>query len=250
MTHRHRLEQPLRWRKPRMVFVCSMGDLFHEDVPDEFIASVFGVMARARHHTFQVLTKRPNRLRQIVGEWERDGLTLSEGCTGMIPPNVWVGTSASTQKDLDANVPHLLSTPASVRFLSLEPLLGPMSVSAYLPPYGEPDEPIETTATSALLLQSPYVNWVIVGGESGPGARPMHPQWARNIRDQCISAGVPFFFKQWGEWLPGPVAMQEAHAHRLRMLEWQDGCLTSRVGKKRAGRELDGRTWDEMPEVR
>lgn len=182
-----RLELPLQWKRPRMIFVNSMSDLFHPDVPDEFIVSVFDVMRRASRHTFQVLTKRPERTLQLSRRlhW---------------PFNVWMGTSVENQR-FTSRIDALRGTGARVKFLSCEPLLGP------------------------LQLRLDGIDWVIVGGESGHRARPMRADWARSIRKQCDEAGVSFFFKQWG-----------AHT--------EDGV---RVGKARAGRELDGQTWDDMP---
>ena len=185
--HPDRLDAPLHWRKPRMVFVNSMSDLFHEDVPDYFIDDVFDVCAVAANHTFQILTKRPERMMRYCQDDDRS-----------ILHNVWLGVSVEDQQRADERIPHLLQTPAAVRFLSVEPMLGPVALSAWLG----------------------SIDWVICGGESGPGARPMDQGWARILRDQCVHAGVPFFFKQWGG-----------------------------VKKKRTGRVLDGRTWDEMPNV-
>jgi protein gp37 len=180
-THAHMLERPLEWQRPSTVFVNSMSDLFHEAVPDEFIASVFATMRAADRHTFQVLTKRSARLRALA-----DGLPWSR--------NVWVGVSVETAAYAH-RIDDLRAVPAAVRFLSLEPLLGPL-----------PD------------LDLAGIDWVIVGGESGPRARPPQPDWVRDLRDQCLAADVPFFFKQWGG-----------------------------TRKKAAGRELDGRVWGEMP---
>ncbi len=179
--HSDTLEIPLRWRKPRSIFVNSMSDLFHDEVPDDFIAAVFDVMARAHWHRYQVLTKRPERVVRLNSRlpW---------------PAQVWQGVSVENA-DYAHRIDALRETGAAVKFLSLEPLLGPLP-----------------------NLDLSGIDWVIVGGESGPGARPMQPEWARDIRDQCVDAGVPFYFKQWGG-----------------------------VFKKRNGRELDGRTWDEMP---
>jgi protein gp37 len=179
--HPEALGEPLRWKKPRMVFVGSMGDLFHEDVPDEFIQSVFEIMWNASQHTYQILTKRAERLPSLVKDlpW---------------PKNVWLGVSVENRKTA-YRLMMLRSVPAALRFVSFEPLL-------------------EDVGAQSLAS----IDWAIVGGESGPKARPMHPEWARSIRDQCQAAGVPFFFKQWGG-----------------------------VNKKTAGRFLDGRTWDEMP---
>ena len=181
VLHDHRLDQPLRWKKPRRIFVNSTSDLFHENVPDEWIDRVFAVMALAPQHTFQVLTKRPARARDYmlaVGRcrswlYESPPVAANPSVRWRMPlPNVWLGTSVEDQATADARIPHLLATPAAVRFLSCEPLLGPVT----------PD-----------LTR---IHWVIVGGESGPGARPMHPDWARGLRDQCEVAGVAFFMKQ------------------------------------------------------
>jgi protein gp37 len=187
-----RLELPLRWKKPRKVFVNSMSDLFHERVPFEFIDQAFDTMRRAGQHQFQILTKRATRMQDYITtrSWARELAAAS--------PNIWLGASV----ELEAYMPRaeiVAGLPSRVRFLSCEPLLGPLDLSAFL-------------AHSA-------INWVIVGGESGAGARPMDPAWAGAIRDQCHRAGVAFFFKQWGGF-----------------------------HKNAAGRLLDGRTWDEFPE--
>lgn len=181
--HEDSLELPLRWKKPQTIFVNSMSDLFHEDVPLDFIHRMFQVMRRAHWHRFQILTKRAERLAELSPrlDW---------------PDNVWMGVSVE-RTDYVFRIDYLRSTGAMIKFLSLEPLLGPL-----------PD------------LDLTGMDWVIVGGESGPRARPMSPGWVLDIRDQCRHAGVPFFFKQWGG-----------------------------VRKKKTGRLLDGRTWDEMPVV-
>jgi protein gp37 len=179
--HDHVLEYPLAWKKPRTIFVNSMSDLFHEEIPDCFIDRVFQVMRRAHWHQFQVLTKRSARLKALAPRlfW---------------PRNVWIGVSVENAEN-DFRVNDLRGVPAAIRFLSLEPLLGPLP---------------------ALDLSN--IDWVIVGGESGPGARIMKKEWVREIRDQCREQNVPFFFKQWGG-----------------------------VNKKKAGRLLEGRNWSEMP---
>lgn len=181
--HEHMLEVPLRWKKPRLVFVNSMSDLFHKDAPEKFILRVFDVMRQASWHIFQVLTKRLDWLLKLSPkiDW---------------PDNVWVGVSVE-RADYTFRIDHLRQTGAGVHFLSLEPLLGPLQ---------------------DLNLEG--IQWVIVGGESGPGARPMQEEWVRDIRDQCFAAAVPFFFKQWGG-----------------------------VFKSRNGRTLEGRMWNEMPVV-
>lgn len=251
--HPERLDQPIRWRRPRRIFVCSLADLFHDQVPDAYIARVWAVMALARQHTFQVLTKRPARMRALLSSglfqrWVEEHASTEAGRIVNCPwplPNVWVGVTAEDQPRADQRVPILMETPAAVRFLSCEPLLGPVALSrlhAYCPTHdfaggfctgGCPDVRIP--------------NWVIVGGESGPGARPMHPDWARALRDQCQGLRVPFLFKQWGEWLP-----LEARQHLdlpSQQREWRSlgDCVTVRVGKRAAGRELDGHTWDQYP---
>jgi protein gp37 len=181
--HPQALRLPQTWKKPQMVFVNSMSDLFHEDVPLDFIQRVFDIMRRAHWHQFQILTKRSERLLEL------DPLLAW-------PSNVWMGVTVE-QADYAYRVDRLRRTHAAIKFLSLEPLLGPIP---------------------SLDLEG--IHWVVVGGESGPGARPMDPKWATDLRDQCLAAQVPFFFKQWGG-----------------------------VNKKKAGRLLEGRTWDEMPEI-
>jgi len=242
------LDQPLRWRRPRRIFVCAHGDLFAENVPDEWIDRVFAVMALARKHTFQVLTKRAKRMREYVTRLDQEPLreTIRRMAMAMplpipkfeymtVPPdNVWLGVSAEDQVRADERIPELLATPAAVRFVSAEPLLGP----------------IDTQGLTGL-------DWIIVGGESGPDARPMHPDWARSIRDQCAAAGVPFFFKQWGAWSWAPDRMNFAQgevwarslgARRVEM--HSSGQTSALLGKRAAGRLLDGREHSAFPELR
>lgn len=261
-------EQPIRWRKHNRVFVNSMGDLFHEDVPNEFIDEVFAVMALAGKQTFLVLTKRAERMREYFSErkWydgdtftytrdffvegeaqsmyaarhpeERDTVSLWLAVHWPLP-NVHLGISCEDQATADERIPPLLDTPAAVRFVSLEPLLGPISLREI-----QHNGVVEIDALTGnhgvnrpLAGRSELkLDHVIVGGESGPGARPMHPAWVRDLRDQCIEADAAFFFKQWGDYAkkafaPWPLAG------------------ANRVAKK-GGRLLDGRTWDEMPEAR
>lgn len=226
--HPDRLDQPLRWKKPRRIFVNSMSDLFHEDVSDDFIADVFNVMAEAKHHTFQVLTKRPERM--------RDFMLGTSGCGANYDPipNIWYGVSIEDQETANERIPPLLEIPATVWWLSIEPLLGPLDLSPWLE-WGSSGPP--------WLCNNDEGNeraWVVCGGESGPKARPMHPTWARSLRDQCDVAGVPFFFKQWGEWLPS--GQDDIYGNNQCTDE-----MYVRVGKKAAGRLLDGRTWNGMP---
>lgn len=180
-----RLDQPLSWRAPRMIFVNSMSDLFHKEVPNEFISRVCDTMERAHWHTFQVLTKRSSLMRDFLQR--RYGAARG-------PLHIWFGVSVEDSRR-KSRIRHLQEAPAGVRFLSIEPLIGPVGT-----------------------LDLSGIDWVIVGGESGPGARPMDPGWVREVRDQCIESGVPFFFKQWGGLRP-----------------------------KSGGRELDGREWSEFP---
>lgn len=269
------LDQPLRWRRSRRIFVNSMSDLFHESVPDEWIDRIFAVMALAPQHQFQVLTKRPARMRAYLEQdraingapWDRwtelafslgfnvRGLRGSGGLVERPLPNVWLGTSIEDQPTADARIPHLLATPAAVRFVSAEPLLGPVDgMYPYLSPAWTEDDPAWPKLGD--------IDWLIVGGESGPGARPMHPDWARSLRDQCAAAGVPFFFKQWGEWAPAGTSTNSAPWRWMSpdgtLIEGgpdevrQSGCakpvsIIERVGKRAAGRLLDGRTHDAMP---
>ncbi|WP_131787331.1 DUF5131 family protein [Protofrankia symbiont of Coriaria ruscifolia] len=260
-VHPDVLDLPCRWRTPRLVFVNSMSDLFHARVPTEFIARVFAVMADTPQHTYQVLTKRSRRLARLAGElpW---------------PPNVWMGVSVEDQAAAEARVPDLCRVPAAVRWVSAEPLLGPVDLTRWLLPAGRLCGPDRLTPADLRVVREfaaevtgwRGVDWVVAGGESGAGddVRPMHPAWVRGLRDQCQTAGVPFFFKQWGEWVPeaqNPAALSRRTAGFARYVE-VDGrtrparygargqaVTVQRVGKKAAGRRLDGRTWDEMPAV-
>lgn len=263
-----RLDTPLRWRRPRRVFVDSMSDLFHPSVPDEFIGSVWNTMALTPWHTYQVLTKRPRRMAELLSKWAADGWHWRRSdlvWCGPVPgplPNVWLGTSVEDQHQADRRIPHLLAAPAAVRFLSCEPLLGPVSLRwAKWHDYW-PDGWRERGEVQNHLDGARRLDWVIVGGESGPRARPMHPAWARDLRDECVEAGVPFHFKQWGEYgcAPGGVALARTdprtvlldpttgkHRAPSEALPSPECCAMFRVGKKAAGRVLDGRTWDEFP---
>lgn len=201
--HKERLPHPGRWRKPRRVFVNSMSDLFHGAVPFEFIDEVFAVMARCQQHIFQVLTKRPERMLVWAQTLFSRRTRLGYGvCTGGSPwplPNVWLGVSCENQATADARIPLLLQTPAAVRFISAEPLLGQLDLYAYLP------DPWSGSAhLGAPYGDLPPLDWVIVGGESGPRARLMDPAWARAIRGQCQATGVAFFLKQMTKKAPIP----------------------------------------------
>lgn len=288
------LDIPLRRKKPTTWFVDSMSDLFHPEVPEEFIREVFVTMCLAQQHTFQILTKRPQRMRDYLCDlWDaKPAPDLPSDVR--LPreiwkpwPNVWLGTSIESDR-YTFRADHLRATPAAIRFLSLEPLLGPLpslDLTEICPTCnGERLLPVPGGATSCETCfrgplgvgesqgTVPRFDWVIVGGESGPGARPMHPDWVRDIRDRCIEAGVAFFFKQWGAWVPGQESFvrlrsgvhtkgehlpnlfldregDERHTNELTRFVIPEGWeRLTRVGKKAAGRTLDGRTWDEMPE--
>lgn len=330
------IDQPLKWKRPRMIFVCAHGDLFHEDVPDSWIDQVFAVMALASQHTFQVLTKRPRRMLTYLTSTDPDSLrdrwyrsvpagkwriSVSEAYAGIHPHaseeirelhhralpswpllNVWLGVSAEDQARANARIPHLLETPAAIRFLSAEPLLGAMDLTRLDQPNGgfgpfwlnalRPGEmgwfsdeqaTIPTEADPLAFSDLPSLDWVIVGGESGSGARPMHPEWARSMRDQCASADVPFFFKQWGNWAAVSQMSEEQidacyaplterhpdatraslasthvlhadgsrhHTHDRDAFLQGTGAMTMfEIGKKRAGRLLDCVEHNGMPRL-
>jgi protein gp37 len=215
-VHPDRLEEPLHWRKPARVFVNSMSDLFHEDVPDEFIGAVFAVMLRAPQHTFQILTKRPERM----VAWFRDFYANQ-----MPSLNVWLGVSVEDQANANKRIPLLLQTPAHVRFLSCEPLLGPLDLLDYLPGPNTDSwcalhggRPVSALSS---ICQCGTIDWVIVGGESGREARPFHLDWARDIAGQCQKAGVACFVKQLGAnaWTEKK-HLHLADSHGGDMAEW------------------------------
>lgn len=328
----HKLNEPCRWSKPRMIFVNSMSDLFHENVPFEYVAAVFAVMASTPRHTYQILTKRPRRMRDFFAwlEEKADGANeryanserhqagvrarqdlRDQGKASLDEPspptemlrglydigapivdkhmdhqarqhhlkqlgqhhwrnwplhNVWLGVSVEDQATADERIPLLLKTPAAVRWISAEPLLGAVDLSHWLGANELRD-----------IDGGPGLDWVVVGGESGTNARPMHPDWPRSIRDQCQAAGVPFLFKQWGEWGPncglnsagqldfsgGMIMANDGTLYEEESLAYPDGDRRSealskghesarlysvyRRGKKKTGRELDGLLWDGYP---
>lgn len=288
------LMQPLQWKRPRKIFVCAHADLFHPNVPDEWIDRIFAVMALAPWHTFMVLTKRPKRMCEhlsAIGDklirYRKTGggplvealgdiaaripsasretaaatyLPFIDPTEGKWPlPNVMLGVTAEDQKRADERIPHLLATPAAKRFVSIEPMLGETHLMQIAHENGNPCHyynAIDGYVIDGTQSETDRLDLVIVGGESGPGARPMHPDWARSIRDQCATAGVPFMFKQWGDWA---VTYERAndpdwrHAPSAkdtdeRYLNLAGGCgfhgervvFVRRVGKSRAGRLLDG----------
>ena len=315
-VHDVRLDQPLRWTRPRRIFVNSLSDLFHQDVPFEFIDKVFAVMAMTPHHTYQILTKRAKRMHQYLTARRGEGNTqdTTAECVGTIYarpghfmlnligpvpraklldgrtlpawplPNVWLGVSIEDQDAADERIGFLLQSPAAIHWISAEPLLRPLDIRPFLAhDYSEwqpTGEPCAVCGVYTNGMHHPYavgLDWVVVGGESGTKARPMHPEWARSLRDQCTAADVPFLFKQWGEWSPisqiadsdgyydpkyGSVKRDEyderppkkAVASTVLQLDGRQefafpvGAMTCfKIGKRTSGRLLDDRTWDEYP---
>ena len=295
------LEKPSRWKKPRMIFVCSMGDLFHESIPLEWIDQVMAIIGLSSQHTFQILTKRPERMYEYYqsrefgfidgGEkeavlfakqlkevqrnagWFWDYSYDNDGIKdfdliyeGKLPlPNLWLGVTAENQEQADKRIPLLLQIPATVRFVSCEPLLNNINISPLL---GE------------MPGGQRGLDWVIAGGESGNKARPMHPDWVRSIRDQCKTANVPFFFKQWGKWRPefksklnertcivcgctdfnaceGGCSWIEisnmedicSNCGHYKVRKFNDNLLAFAIGKKKSGRKLDGIEYNEFPKT-
>jgi len=305
-----KLAEPLRWKVAKRVFVNSMSDLFHEALSFDQITAVYGVMATSLHHTYQVLTKRPERRKEWT-DWlaERGGLgpyirgecrhlrnyfdneysTRTEvidgrvyrsskdawamvfnaaACIGKgLPlPNVWEGVSVEDQKTADERIPWLLRTPAAVRWVSYEPALGPIDFDhLFLKKTTDLGPDVTMSALRGWHGGSDEgrtkLDWIVVGGESGPGARPMHPDWARSVRDHCIAAEVKFFFKQWGQYRPASteestlpegwpnVKYQGSPLHVFSEPGDQPDTVVASVGKKQAGRLLDGREWNEFPQV-
>jgi protein gp37 len=304
--HEPTLVKPLHWKAPRTIFVCSMTDLFADFVTDEMIARLFAVMALSPQHTYQVLTKRPERMRahmtrpypaeNVALEWKvracsavddlipirtEKSIAAKMRLSKLAPlPNVWLGTSCEDQATADERVPELLATPAAIRFVSAEPLLGGIDFTRVsFHQTDEGDRGVAERWTHALRgtteLWYPHrkggwggivparLDWIICGGESGPKARPMHPAWARSIRDQCKAAGTAFFFKQWGEWgidTRGGVMAdtgeratwvgKSGRTYNPSAPNGEDCWAMMKVGRKAAGRLLDGREWSEFPEAR
>lgn len=313
--HEPALLQPLSWTKPRRIFWNAHGDTFHENVPDEWIDRIFAVAALTPQHTHMILTKRSARMREYMTAFVRGARSVLDAarsmgrledacdvlraageaysaCTSVGPlPNVWLGVSVEDQTRADERIPDLLATPAAIRFLSCEPLLGPVDLTDLTIRVRPGDQPCGLAGLDALTgvhwdandtipgiygYPDPRIDWVIAGGESGPGARPMHPDWARSLRDQCAEAGVPFHFKQWGEFRPceaiaNGLGVDLVPPVSLRFLQrWRrwtgdesrlphkdesageflaPGLLAVPEGKKQAGRLLDGVEHNGFPQV-
>jgi protein gp37 len=286
------LEKPLKVKKPQVFAVWN--DIFHERVTEEFVLEAFGIMALCPQHTFIVLTKRPERMKAFLLETSH-GVCVA-GALGVMEnikprtasrvydkqllqgwpwplPNVWLGVTAENQETADERIPILLQIPAAVRFVSIEPMLGPIDLTM-IPVPGSKD-PVAMNVLNRRSVFAPHIHWVICGGESGPNARPMHPDWVRNLRDQCQEAGASFFFKQWGEFIVPEDGTQTCRVcgctnNNACIDDFGDGCywvepdLCSecvakpvpegdrpvkywRVGKKAAGRILDGREHNDLP---
>ncbi len=273
--HPDRLEQPLRWKKPQRIGVCFMGDLFHDDVPFEFIWKVYDMMsagAQFNKHVFYVLTKRPKRALEFY-LWVKEGLEENLRNHKMVitwpVPSVHIGVSVENQQAADERIPTLLHIPAAVRFVSAEPLLGALDLWRIQPNKYTTLNVLEGCGTGSRGMTGQMtpnmscnkIDQVIVGGESGTGARPMHPDWVRSLRDQCTAVGTKFYFKQWGEWTPCKQIEHIRDTHIdgadivgpdgvISDIPVNGGVYMKRVGKKAAGRLLDGRRWAELPEVR
>lgn len=277
--HHERLYEPWKWKKPKRIFVNSMSDLFHPDIPFEFIRRLFAIMRRFNQNIFMILTKRPERMRKFINWYKNDWLKVNEDEWKRNYGHIWIGVSVENQAVADERIPLLLQTPAAVRFISAEPLLGAIDLTSLwgvCPECGsweiyEPRGDMRYCDDCGADVPIPKIgiDWVITGGETGPGARPMHPDWVRSLRDQCQAAGVPFFFKSWGEFAPDdegesdnlPWVSEETDRSRDRVIDmrgddrtnWEGPdqvgpfALMRHVGKKKAGSSLDGRTWEEFP---
>lgn len=274
-THPTQLLKPPRMVGPKKIFVCPRADLFHEAVPDSFLDEVFAVMALCPEHIFQVLTKRPERMREYlsaipVDRWaglmrslrpvgDKRSLTLHTENYAL--PNVWLGVSVEDQATANERIPLLLDTPAAIRWISAEPLLGPVDLmhGNWIPPKGGGPK---VNLFKPWEIPGPSLDWCVSGGESGPNARPSHPDWFRSLRDQCQAAGTAYLFKQWGEWAPdrkpAPNELTDARKELIvpvrgevttGLLSYGDNAVVMRrVGKKKAGRLLDGVLHDAYPE--
>lgn len=279
------INQPLNWKRPRMIFVCAHGDLFYEAVPTEWIDRVFGIMALATDHIFQVLTKRPERMRAYLADPLAQGRiakaamdaapvgrNIGDAALMVVPtsehpyqfgenrwplPNVWLGVSAEDQKAAEERIPLLRQTRAAIRWVSYEPALGPIDWNRWV---FNREAVIRYAVNGPAMLNYEQadatigypLDWIVAGGESQPGSRPADPEWFRQARDACATAGVAFNFKQWGDWLPLHDATRLLNPEGRPGLQWTVRHIgghfpMARVGKKAAGRLLDGRTHDEFP---
>ncbi len=249
--------QVLRWKRPRKIFVCSMTDVFADFVPDLFIVHLWAYMASANHHTFQILTKRPERMHKLLNDPRfyaeviqhfRDFKHFERPL-----PNVWLGVTTGDQEQANNRIPWLLRTPAAKRFISYEPALGPLrlwkltALDFYNNTIGYETYPLDgMQAIPDCDWPHQKLDWVIAGAESGISARPAHPDWFRSVRDQCVKAGVPFFFKQWGEWAP-ITRTDGIHESPFGDYNIETKLGFMREGKHKAGALLDGQEWKQFP---
>jgi len=258
--HPERLDQPLRWKRPRMIFVNSMSDVFHEDVPDEFIDQIFAVMALCKQHTFQVLTKRPERMLAYLTRLGKsakllDAAARTLGYTFEFQgiylvswpiPNVWLGVSVEDQETADARIPLLLASPAAVRWISAEPLLGSINIEKYL--LSTYDKASHDVQMLPGLTRDDKLDWIVCGGESGARSRPMHLDWARSLRDQCDEFSTPFFFKQTGIWQMLEGGEAGKNIYRNKVVRWNPDLKASFLKTKGGGSDLlDGQKIQEWP---
>ncbi|MEN6414356.1 MAG: phage Gp37/Gp68 family protein [Veillonellales bacterium] len=263
-VHHDRLDQPLHWTKPSKIFVCSMADLFHDDVSFNFIHEIWDIMKACPQHTFLILTKRPKKMKETLERiYSLERLGWAKGFWN----HVWLGVTAENQEQADKRIPILLQIPAAKRFVSVEPMLGTVNLNRYIMPSQKAkgtlfNAPIELSGKDlADLVGFHSLDWIICGGESGPGARPVHPDWVRSLRDQCKMSGTAFLFKQWGEWAQVGECGNESddaefyNKHNTQRINHNGGMgyhgagsiYVQHIGKKKAGRLLDGQLWDEYP---
>ena len=270
MTSASNWNKPLTWNanheaffaehgRRQRVFCASLADVFDNAVNPSWRIDLFGLIFKTPHLDWLLLTKRIGNVNSMLDEMAH-GNDPDLSLLDMMPlPNVWIGATVVNQEEANRDIPKLLAVPAKVRFLSMEPLLGPVDLRLQRPAREDDRQDMDGYCSHITTAAGSGIHWVIVGGESGPGARPMHPDWARSLRDQCKAAGVPYLFKQWGEWMPGekdgdtvklsfPAAGPHGPANP-EFYDWPDGVCAARVGKKAAGRLLDGRTWDEIPQT-
>jgi protein gp37 len=234
--HLEKLDEPQKWKKPKRIFVCSMGDLFHETIESKYVHFILHACELNPQHIYIFPTKRPKKMLEIMSHWNPERRF----------PNWWLGVTAENQRTADERIPVLLQIPAAVRFVSVEPMLEPISFKQWL---------LDVEQYDSRTPWKPEIDWVICGGETGPGARPMHPDWVRSLRDQCQVSNVPFFFKGWGDWehesmadftsSPGAALSSRNATYHI----WGGGTRSYHIGKKHSGRLLDGVEWNQFSKI-
>lgn len=273
--HPDRLDIPLHWKKPRRIGVSFMGDLFNKNIPFTFIPNIWKIICKCPQHTFLILTKRPVRMRDFLREYKYLRM----------PENIHIGVSVENQQTADERIPVLLQIPAAVHWVSVEPMLGPVDLGKFLTSmckictntgffkqeihaggFGQYEKTTEMPCPDCgakPTIEPPSVDWVVCGAETGPGARPMHPEWPRRVRDDCVAAGVPFWFKSWGEWAGYEIYEDMDHIQAINIsyidkegktyekyheiLGIKGVAYIARVGKKESGNRLDGKIWEQLP---